>query len=499
MVPKKPDIDETLPRLRTGIEGLDSILLGGFPAGRMYLFEGSPGCGKTTLALQILVAGARRGLRGLYVTLSETEEELREVARGHDLLLSDIEIFDLQSAEQDVNSEQQYTLFHPAEVELTETTAEVLRAVERNDPQIVVFDSLSEMRLLARDSLRYRRQILALKHYFSRRGCTIFLLDTSTEHDDGFQIASIAHGVLHLEQNAPRYGGQTRRMRFSKVRSIRYREGWHDYTIDTGGVEVFPRLEASEHHFDFQRECISSGVPRLDALLGGGADRGSSLLLLGASGTGKSTIAMQYMRAAAARREVSCAYLFDETLQAWKARGRALEMGFDDREEFVRTRQVNAAELTPGQFAHLVRTDVEQSNARIIVIDTVNGYELAMPEARSLSLHLHELLSYLSTRGVLTILTAVQHGIVGQNVESPVELSYFADSVLLLRYFEAYGEVRQALSVIKKRSGNHERQLRELSVRAPEGIFVGETLRDFLGVLAGNPTYAGARPELLDK
>lgn len=488
-----------VPRATTGIDGLDDVLGGGLPIGHMYLVDGAPGSGKTTLGLQFLLAGVKHGRRGVYVTLSETEDELREISRGHGWDLEGVTICDLQTAEQSLEAEAQYTLFHPSEVELTETTEQVLRAVERVQPQNVVFDSLSEMRLLARDSLRYRRQILALKHYFSRRGATVLLIDTQATASE-FQISSIAHGVLDLEQLAPVYGGQRRRLRFSKVRGVKYREGWHDYRIVRGGVEVYPRLEAGEHEGEFETAQLSSGVPQLDQLVGGGLERGTSTLLLGSAGTGKSTVAMQYMRAAAERGQRSIAFLFDETVNAWCARARGLNMGVGTYLEqgLIQLRQVNAAELSPGEFAHLMRTAVEQEKVEIVVIDTVNGYESAMPEERFLSLHLHELLSYLSQKGVVTIMTAVQHGLVGVHVDTPVELSYIADTVLLLRYFEAFGEVRQMISVVKKRIGAHEKKIREMRIRAPEGIVVGEQLRDFNGVLTGNPIFAGAKPDLLE-
>jgi len=487
-----------IPRASTGIDGIDHILGGGLPEGHLYLVDGAPGSGKTTLGLQFLLEGIELGERGIYVTLSETEAELRTIAGAHGWSMDEVSICDLQTAEESLEAETHYTLFHPSEVELSETTEKVLRTVEHVQPSRIVFDSLSEMRLLARDSLRYRRQILALKHYFSRRGATVLVMDTHATAND-FQIASIAHGVLALEQHMPAYGGQRRRLRFSKVRGVSFREGWHDYRIRRGGLEVYPRLAAGEHRRSFEREQISSGVSEVDALVGGGLERGSSALLLGASGTGKSTLAMQYCRAAAERGERSIAFLFDELRDSWLMRGRSLGVPVDDYVErgLIKIHQVNAAELSPGELAHRIRSAVETEDVQLVLIDSVDGYRSAMPEERFLSLHLHEVLSYLGQHGVVTFLTAVQHGLVGDKLTAPTDLSYIADTVFLLRYFEAFGELRQAVSALKKRLGFRERQIRELQIRAPEGIVVGEALSEFGGVLSGSPTFHGSRPHLI--
>lgn len=484
-------------RADTGIAGLDEILGGGFPRSRMYLVEGDPGSGKTTLALQFLLAGVRRGEPGVYATLSETDEELRDVAHSHGWSLDGITICDLQTSEESLKADSQYTLFHPAEVELSETTRTVLEAVERVRPTRVVFDSLSEMRLLARDSLRYRRQMLALKHYFTGRSATVLLLDYGTPTGE-FQIQSLAHGVVSMERETPEYGGERRRIKVQKVRGISYREGFHDYNIHRGGLHVFPRLIAGQHHKDFVRETIASDVPELDTLLGGGLDRGTSTMLLGPSGVGKSTLAAQYVSAAAARGEKACVYSFEESPTSWVARAQRLGMGLREHEEAgtVGVRQIDPAQLSPGEFASEVRKHVE-SGVRTIVIDSLNGYRNAMAEEQHLILHLHELLSYLNQQGVTTLLIMAQTGLIGHDVSSPVDLSYLADNVILLRYFEAFGQVRQAISMLKKRSGDHERSIRELRI-SDHGLRVGRELREFNGVLSGHLSYTGESQPLLD-
>lgn len=487
----------SFPRASTGIEGLDEILGGGFPRNRMYLVSGDPGAGKTTLAMQFLLAGARQGETGVYATLSETDEELRDVARSHGWPLDHITICDLQTAEESLKAESQYTLFHPAEVELSDTTRTVLDAVEKVNPSRVVFDSLSEMRLLARDSLRYRRQILALKHYFTSRECTVLLLDYAGGSDD-FQLESLTHGVLELEQLSPVYGGQRRRLRVRKVRGIPYRGGYHDYMIRTGGMVVYPRLVASGHHKDFVREAVSSGLPELDALLGGGLDRGTSVMVLGPSGVGKSTLTAQYLTEAARRGERSALYSFEEAPELWIARAERLGMGLRPFVEngMVQVRQIDPAELTPGELTHAVREQVE-SGVSIVAIDSINGYYNAMPEERFLALHLHELLAYLNQQGILTLMVLSQQGLVGEGLESPVNISYLSDSLIMLRFFEAFGEVRQAISTVKRRGGDHERTVRELQINA-SGLRVGRTLREFSGVLSGRLEYQGKATPLLD-
>jgi circadian clock protein KaiC len=493
MTATKPAV---FPRASTGIEGLDNILGGGFPRNRMYLIKGNPGAGKTTLAMQFLLAGAKAGEPGVYATLSETEEELRDVARSHGWSLDGITVCDLQASEESLKADSQYTLFHPSEVELSDTTRTVLDVVERAEPLRVVFDSLSEIRLLARDSLRYRRQILALKHYFTGRQCTVLLLDYGTTPGE-FQLESLAHGVMEMEQLPTGYGGQRRRLQVHKVRGIPYLGGYHDYVIKTGGVAVYPRLVASAHPGEFSNALVSSGIEGLDTLLGGGADRGNSLMLLGPSGVGKSTICAQYAAAAACRGERSVIYNFDEATDIWVARADALGMGLSAHIEsgLVSVRQVNPAELTPGELAGQLRDEVE-AGGRLVVIDSLNGYLSAMSEERHLTLHMHELLSYLSQHGVLTIMVMAQYGLLGQDLSAPVEISYLADTVVLMRFFEAFGEVRQAISTVKRRGGSHERSVRELRIDS-DGIRVGRQLREFHGVLTGRLEYTGEAGPLL--
>jgi circadian clock protein KaiC len=488
---------EGFERAETGIEGLDNILGGGFPVHRMYLVEGDPGAGKTTMAMQFLLAGARKGEPGVYATLSETEEELRDVARSHGWDLGGVTICDLQTAEESLKADSQYTLFHPSEVELSETTQAVLEAVERVNPRRVVFDSLSEMRLLARDSLRYRRQVLALKHYFTGRRCTVLLLDYSGRTVGDFQLQSLTHGVLSLEQSVPGYGTQRRRLRVHKVRGIPFREGYHDYLIETGGMKVFPRLVAAEHPRSSESVRISSGLKELDDLLGGGLSRGSSTMLLGPSGVGKSTVAAQYVSAAVAQGERAVVYSFDEDPASWIGRAQRLGLGLREHLEAGRVaiRQIDPAELSPGELAADVRSRVEEG-VRVVVIDSLNGYQHAMPEEKHLVLHLHELFSYLNQQGVLTLAILAQSGILGETVHSPVDLSYLTDTVVLLRFFEAFGEVRQAISVVKQRAGQHERSVRELRI-GPAGVRVGRELREFQGVLTGRLDYVGDGGPLL--
>lgn len=488
----------TVPRASTGVAGFDGILGGGLPAGRMYLLEGAPGTGKTTLALQFLLEGARRGESCVYVTLSETSTELHDVARSHGWDLGKLTVCDLQQNEETLQAESQYTLFHPSEVELTEATKAVLETVERVNPSRVVFDSLSEMRLLARDSLRYRRQVLALKHYFSQRECSVLLVDTPDE-TTGFQLASISHGVIELQHVTLDYGSQRRRMRVHKVRGVPFREGFHDYVIRTGGVTVFPRLIAAEHAATPKMQQLSSGVPELDQMLNGGLESGTAALLQGPSGVGKSTIAMQYAFAAAKRGEPSVVYLFDEAQETWLRRGKGLGLGLDEhvRSGKIQLVTVDPSELSPGEFAHQVRHAVDGDGARLVILDSLNGYRAAMVEERHLTLHLHELLSFLGRRGVVTLMVLAEHGLVGQALASDADLSYLADTVLLMRYFEAFGQVRGIISVVKKRIGGHEKKIREFGLGPPRGVQVGEELSSFRGVLSGAPEYTGPAPALL--
>ena len=474
----------------TGTVGLDHVLGGGFTPNRLYLIEGDPGAGKTTLALCYLLEGAKRGETGMYVTLSETKEEINAVAASHGWSLDAVHIVELVASEESLTPDSQYTMYHPSETELGETTRKVLEEVERVKPRRVVFDSLSELRLLAQNPLRYRRQILALKQFFSGRKCTVLLLDDRTSEDTDLQVRSIAHGVLALEQLSPEYGAERRRLRVVKLRGKAYKGGYHDFTIVKGGLEVFPRLVASDHHQAFKRDKVYSGVGPLDQLLGGGLDRGTSTLILGPAGSGKSSVAIQYAVAAAARGERAAVFAFDESEGTLLTRSAALGIDLQPQIDAGRiiVQQVDPAELAPGQFIHLVRRQVEQHECRIVVIDSLNGYLNAMPEERFLVIQLHELLTYLGQNGVTTILVVAQHGLMGTAMQSPVDVSYLADSVVLTRYFELKGRVKKAISVVKKRSGAHEETIRELRL-GKGGIQVGEPLENLRGVLTGVPTF----------
>jgi len=475
--------------MSTGIEGLDDILEGGFTPHRLYLVSGNPGSGKTTMALRMLITGVAAGETALYVTLSETATEIRDASLSHGWDLEGLEICELTATEDLLDRDSQYTMFHPSEVELTETTKAVLSEVDRINPSLVVFDSLSEMRLLAQGSLRYRRQILALKHYFIGRKCTVFLLDDGTSEPNDMQLQSIAHGVINLEQLAPEYGAERRRLRVLKMRGRRYRGGYHDFIIESGGLRVFPRLVASEHLTEFPYEDVSSGLPKLDALLGGGLGRGTNTLLLGPAGAGKSTIMTQFVHTSAMERgENAAVFTFEENLSTLMARSKQLGIDLQEGVDagMITVQQINPAELSPGEFAHRVRASVEVAGAKLVVIDSLNGYLNAMPEERFLIIQLHELLTYLGQRGVVTILIMAQHGLLGNQMMSPVDASYLADTVILMRFFEIHGEVRQVISVVKKRSGAHERTIREFSTSS-HTISLGEPLSQFHGVLSGIP------------
>ena len=485
------------PRISTGSDGLDDILGGGFDANRLYLYEGRPGTGKTTIALQFLLAGVRHGERVLYITLSETQQELDLVARRHGWSLGNVDVFELVPPETTLDPEHELTVFHPAEMELSETTKLVFKHVEKINPTRVVFDSLSELRLLAQSPLRYRRQVLALKHFFARRQCTVVLLDDLSSHDNDLQLHSIAHGVVLLEQLAIEYGAERRRLRVVKMRGIPFRGGFHDFTIVTGGLRIYPRLIAAEHHAVFRGEFTPSGNAELDKLLGGGLERGSNALLIGAAGVGKSSLALTYAISAASRGEHAVFFAFDEGRGTLEARARTLGLPLQAALDsgLLRFQQVDPAELSPGEFAATVRHSVEHDGARLIVIDSLNGYLNEMPDERFLILQMHELLSYLGHQGVLTIMVLAQHGLVGP-METPIDLSYLSDAVLMLRYFESGGMVRRALSVVKKRSGHHEHTIREFRLSA-NGITLGPPLTQFSGIFSGTPRYSGDRAPLM--
>jgi circadian clock protein KaiC len=484
-------------RFAIGIAGLDDILGGGLARNHLYLVEGDPGTGKTTIAMQFLMEGVRCGQKGLYVTLSESRAELLEIADSHGWSLNGVEIFELVPDEAQLKPEAQYTVFNPSEIEMSDTTNAVMAEVERLQPARVVFDSLSELRLLARDSLRYRRQILGLKQYFSGRKCTVLLLDDRTGEGHDQQLQSIAHGVILMENAEREYGIKRRRLEIKKLRGSKFREGFHDYCIKHGGVEVYPRLVAAEHLIAFQPTQLESGVPALDTLLGGGIDSGTSTLLLGPAGCGKSTIAVRYAISAVERGDRAALFTFDETLATLVIRAKGLGMDIKKHVDSGKLllRQVDAAALSPGQFVYEIRQLVEKHDLKLLIIDSLNGFLNAMPGEHFLAMQLHEMLAFLSQKGVTTIMTVSQVGFVGTNIDTPVDVSYLADTVLLFRYFEAAGEVRQALSVIKKRSGEHERTIRELLMR--NGLIrVGEILTEFDGVLTGSPTFRGRMESL---
>ncbi|GAB2178619.1 ATPase domain-containing protein [Dongia sp. agr-C8] len=484
----------------TGIEGLDEILAGGFSAGNVFLVEGEPGSGKTTIALQFLIDGAAKGEKSLYVTLSESEAELRLSALSHGWTLDPrIEIFELLPPENLLDENQQQSLLYSSDLELGETTKQIFQAVERIQPKRVVIDSLSEIRLLAQSSLRYRRQILALKHYFTRQGATVLLLDDLTSEASDKTVHSVAHGVIRLQELAPDYGAERRRLRVLKYRGQRYRGGYHDFTIATGGLKVFPRLVAAEHRSALKRTVLSTGLKEFDALLGGGVDSGSSTLILGPAGTGKSLIAITFALAAIRRGEKAALFVFDEELGLLFDRMKGLDIDLNALQESgqLLVAQIDAAELSPGEFAHRVGGTINAHGIKTVVIDSLNGYQAAMPEENSLVLHIHELLQFLNRHGATTFVTVAQHGLVG-DMQAPVDVTYLADTVILLRYFEAGGRVRRAVSVIKKRSGQHESTIREYRI-SDRGLSMGEPLEGFHGVLRGVPTYAGEPAPLLEK
>lgn len=495
--PANPSLPEQ-PRDSTGVPGLDDVLGGGLPARHLYVVEGTPGSGKTTLGLQFLRQGVREGQDGLYVTLSETADELRTVAASHGWDLAGIELFELISDE-GLGLDSEQSILHPSEIELGETVRGVMGVVERLKPRRVVFDSLSEMRLLAQNPLRYRRQVLALKRFFHDQGCTVLLLDDRSNREDDAQLHSIAHGVVCLEQAVDQYGPERRRLRVIKMRGIRFRGGEHDFVLDTGGLAVFPRLVAAEHRVPQHAKVVGTGIPKLDALMGGGLACGSNTLFCGPSGVGKTTTAVACVLAALRRGEKAAYYLFDEGLSTMLFRVKALGM---DLQEFIDGGQLKVipldpAEVAPGEFAQMVRQAVEGDDAQVVVIDSLNAYLQAMPGGKHLMLQMHELLTYLNHRNIVTILVLGQHGLLGE-MRTEVDMSYLADGILLFRFFEAHGNLLKAVSMVKSRTNAHEQTIREFRM-GREGLEVGQALTDFEGVLSGITAYRGRVPLLGDQ
>jgi circadian clock protein KaiC len=476
--------------ISSGIAGLDDILGGGLTRERLYLLEGEPGTGKTTMALQFLIEGARRGEPVLYITLAENEVELRVVAQSHGFSLEGITVHEIIPAESVLDPGEQYTVFHPSEVELGETNELILSKIEQLNPTRVVLDSLSELQLLAANALRYRRHVLALKQYFARRACTTLFLDDKTALGGDQQVRSIAHGVVSLEQQESGYGADRRVLRVLKYRGIDFRRGPHDYVIVSGGVIAYPRIVAADSRGLAVRRQVSSGLPELDTLLGGGIEQGSSTLISGPPGTGKSSLAAQFVTAATGRGDKAAMFVFEESLNTMlnRADGLGMDLRTPLASGLLSLEQIDPAELSPGQFAHKVCRAADDG-AAIVVIDSLNGYLNAMPEARFLTIHLREVLTYLGQRGVAAFLIGVQHGLLGAT-GNPADVSYLADNVLLLRYFEAGGAVHKALSVFKKRGSRHETTLRAFDITA-QGVMVGPVLKDFRGILTGVPVYLG--------
>ncbi|MDB6130660.1 MAG: circadian clock protein KaiC [Verrucomicrobiales bacterium] len=491
--------DERCP---SGVEGLDEILCGGLPQDCFYLVQGDPGSGKTTLALQFLLEGVRLGEKVYYITLSETRRELLKVALSHGWDLLKIPLLELSAMEIMLRPEAQTTVFHPSEVELNKITELLMKGVREIRPSRIVFDSLSEFRLIAESPLRYRRQLLALKQEFSKLKSTVLLLDDKMGNDQNGSdphVLSLTHGVLDMEQLSPDYGSSRRRIKIRKLRGVKFREGYHDYDIATGGLRIFPRLIASEHHLPFRMEPVSSGIKELDQLFGGGLDRGSTTLILGPAGTGKSTLALQYACQMAKTGEKSVVFTFDETRKVMIERATALGLEIEKHiaSGKLTAQQVDPAELSPGEFAVRVKRQVE-SGCKLVIIDSLNGYMNSMPGEQYLTNQLHELASYLNQQGIITILVLAQHGLVSA-AEAPVDLSYLADTVVNLRYFEAYGGVKQALTMVKKRSGHHEKSIREYRLESGKGIQVGEPLTQFHGLLSNTPVFQGTSQQILQQ
>ena len=479
----------TSTRCSSGCIGLDDVLGGGLPLGHFYLIEGEPGTGKTTLALQFVAEGVKHGEKILYVTLSESRDELLAVAKMHGLRVDGSAMFEVRPNEQDLRPEGQYTVFHPAEVELNDRVQTIMAEVDRRKPGRLVIDALSEVRMLAKDPLRYRRQVLSLKEY-APKNCTVMLLDDRSSRYADLELHSIVHGVVSMGRVSREYGKTMRRLEVTKLRGCAFREGYHDYLIRSGGIVIFPRLVAAEYGDEHQDPSQAiSGIPELDALAGGGLGRGTSTLMIGPAGCGKTSVALRWLTTAAERGENTAAFIFEETIGTLLGRASGLGMNLAPHIKAGRIQisHLDPAEVSPGEFVEMVRESVERHDTRVVLIDSLNGFLQAMPGEQFLALHLHELLTYLNNRGVLTIMVLAQMGLVGSAMQTPIDVSYLADNILVFRYFEACGEVRQALSMMKKRSSGHERSIRELRL-GPDTIRVGAPLSDFQGILSGTPT-----------
>jgi circadian clock protein KaiC len=482
----------------TGVPGLDELLKGGLPQKRLYLLRGEPGVGKTTLAMQFLLEGERRGEHGLYITLSETADEIRDIAESHDWDLGQLRIFELSALEEQLAQDTQNTMFHPAEVELNRTTELLLKVIDEAKPRRLVLDSLSELRLLSDTALRYRRQMLSFKQFFAGRDITVMLLDDHAVGGGDLHVQSIAHGVISLDTVESEYGAERRRLKINKLRGVGFVGGYHDARIVAGGLQVFPRLVAADHKTSFEPGVLKSGIEALDHLLGGGIDRGTSCLILGPPGTGKSTLAAQFATKAASHGDHVLMCLFEENKRTLEHRSASISspIGKYIQAGNIEVRQVDPGELAPGQFVNFVLEAVEARNARLVIIDSLNAYLQAMPGVKFLNVQLHELLAFLSHRGVVSVLNVAQHGVLGSSMHSPVDLTYLADSVLLLRFFEHAGQIKKAVSVLKKRVGRHESTIRELSMDG-QGIRIGDPLKEFEGVLTGIPQFKGSATSML--
>lgn len=487
-----PQKSNTLKRLKTGIKGLDTILSGGFPENRLYLMQGEPGTGKTTLAFQFLLEGVKQGETCLYISFSESREELQNVADSHGWDISKLDMLELGSIEDQLKPESQNTVFYPSEVEMNQTTSVLYSEVERIKPTRIVFDSISEMRMLAESSLRYRRQMLALKQFFAKLHCTVLLLDDLTTSPKDLQVQSIVHGVMNLQKLHPEFGNERRRLNIVKLRGIEYLGGFHDYIIKKGGIEIFPRMTASDHDAKIVHKSFSSGIPEMDKLLGGGLAAGTSTLFLGPAGTGKSTLSLQYAYAAAERGEKAIIFAFEENLSTLLMRSESIGMNVQKHLDsgMMEVMKIDPAQLSPGEFADRIKSAVLEHGFKVVSIDSLNGYLHAMPEEQFLTLQLHELLAFLSGQGVATLLVLAQQGMMGHMMNTPIDLTYLADTVVITRYFEISGMVRKAVSVIKQRSGLHESTIREFTM-SKDGIAVGKPLTQFKGVLTGVPTFMG--------